>query len=269
MHAVNNQRAARFEIASRWAVIAGLVFAAGFGSTAKADASGCAVPEPVLAIELFDGWNAALKSQHPDRVTRLFENDGALLGFASPIARTGYMPIRDYFLYFLQFEPKAHVTDRHVETGCNFLIDNGTYVWTLKSRTTGSVETHAARYRFIYELNRGDWRIAQYVDTLADAASVTGFAVPAPIVPRIAAVDAASGTAVAGFVKRNEGEAAPAPASRLNGPPAKPASAPANSDFGTEPPLAAKPKSRPAKRPAAEGLPAETFGLDSLSRDKL
>jgi hypothetical protein len=162
------------------------------------------VPEAATAATLFDDWSAALKTQHPDRITRLFANDGAFRGFASPIARSGYMPIRDYFLYFLQFEPKAQVTTRSVETGCNFLIDQGSYVWTLKSRTTGAIETREARYYFIYEMSGGRWRISQYVDELAASAQVAAFAVPPPLVPRSPIVVAVGGSAVAGFVQRVE-----------------------------------------------------------------
>jgi hypothetical protein len=174
-------------------------------------ASGCSVPEPEVAASLFDDWNAALKTQHPDRMTRLFANDGALRGFASPISRNGYMPIRDYFLYFLQFEPKARVTARSVETGCNFLIDQGNYVWTLKSRTTGAIETREARFHFIYEMSGGRWRISQFVDDLVGGTQVAGFSVPPPLVPRVAIIVGPAGTAVAGFVRRGS----PAPKQSL------------------------------------------------------
>ncbi len=165
-------------------------------------AGDCTVPEAATAATLFDDWSAALKTQHPDRITRLFTTDGAFRGFASPIARSGYMPIRDYFLYFLQFEPKARVTTRLVDTGCNFLVDQGSYTWTLKSRTTGAIETREARYHFIYEMSGGKWRISQYVDELATGALVAVFAVPPPLVPRSPITVAAGGSAVAGFVHR-------------------------------------------------------------------
>jgi hypothetical protein len=149
-----------------------------------------------------DRWNSALKTQHPDRVTRLFATDGALLGFASPLARTRYMPIRDYYLYFLQFEPQVKVGNRTLDIGCDFLIDAGTYTWSLKSRVTGQVEMREARYRIIYEFVGGAWRIAQLDETLVGGMTVAGFAVPPQLTPRVAVVDGATGTAVAAFVKR-------------------------------------------------------------------
>jgi hypothetical protein len=180
-----------------------------FGVPKSAYAGDCMVPEAATAAALFEDLNAALKTQHPDRIARLFATDGALRGFASPIARNGYMPIRDYFLYFLQFEPKARVTTRSVEMGCNFLIDQGEYVWTLKSRATGAVETREARYHFIYEMVGGRWRISQYVDELAAGAQIAAFAVPPPLVPRVPIVVAPGGTAVAGFVSRAVAAVAP------------------------------------------------------------
>jgi hypothetical protein len=188
-------RGARAVLFSTIAIVAG-------SGQVRADA--CTVPDAALASELMERWNGALKTQHPDRVTRLFATDGALLGFASPVARASYMPIRDYYLYFLQFEPQVKVSHRQLETGCNFLIDAGSYAWTLKSRATGAVETREARYRFTYEFVGGAWRIAQLDETLVGAPTVAGFAVPPPLTPRVVFLDGASGTAVAGFLKRAE-----------------------------------------------------------------
>ena len=87
-------------------------------------------------------------------------------------------------------------------------------MWSGKTKTTGTVEERQARYRFIYELVGGDWRIAQSVDELvvpADtelglvvpppstrtaAVAVPAVAVPAVVVPVVAV------PAVAGYLKR-------------------------------------------------------------------
>ncbi len=266
MHAVKTSRLVRYRGFGRAAVLALIANTTALATNSNAEPSRCAVPDAALATTLFEGWNAALKTQHPDRVTRLFETDGGFLGFASPIARTGYMPIRDYFLYFLQYEPKAQVTERHVETGCNFLVDQGTYVWSLKSRSTGAVETHEARYRFIYELSGGQWRIAQFVDTLAGSEPVPGFAVPAPTSPRVAVINAANGTAVAGYVRRGRDASLVIP-SRLNGPTLKPIPAPLDLSVETDAvgtaAAAAKPRARALKKPAVDARPPEIFNFDS------
>ncbi len=263
MHAAEARTYALRSHFGRWVMWAGLIPAAMIGVAQNhARAAGCTIPEPTMAQDLFDGWNTALKTQHPDRVTRLFAADGALLGFASPVARANYMPIRDYYLYFLQFEPKARVTDRHVETGCNFLIDHGTYVWTLKSRTTGVTETREARYRFIYELSGDQWRIAQHVDVLTSATTVAGFAVPPPLTPRVAIIDGATGAAVAGFVKRIEPPVLPATPARASTPAPKGVSR--EHDETSEYESTAKSKPRMSKRPPADPRPTERFGIDGL-----
>jgi len=167
--------------------------------------SACVVPTQETAKELMARWNAALKTQHPDRVTRLFATDGDLLGFASPVVRASYMTIRDYYLYFVQFEPQVQVTSSHVEAGCNYLIESGTYTWLLKSKSTGVTETRDARFRFIYELMGGQWKVSQYVDALAaETDADSSFAVPPPSAPRLAAGIRGVAPAVAGFLKRAE-----------------------------------------------------------------
>jgi hypothetical protein len=173
----------------------------------------------------------------------LFAVDGALLGFASPVARAQYMPIRDYYLYFLQFEPQVKVSNRVLDAGCDFLIDAGTYTWSLKSRVTGQVETREARYRIFYELVGGTWRIAQLDEMLVGGVTVAGFAVPPPLTPRVAVVDSATGTAVAGFVKRAE-PAAQSPATAQSPSAAAPKG---RSQLGRTPP------SKAGELPAAAG----------------
>lgn len=160
----------------------------------------CVVPTAATANDLSSRWVTALKTRHPDRVTRLFASDGALLGFASPVGRASYASIREYYLYFLQFEPQLKFGQHELEGGCNFFIDTGTYTWTLKTKS-GDVQTRDARYRFIYEFSAGQWRIAQHVDALQPGTGDQAFAVPAPAPARVAR-RSENGTAVAGYLKR-------------------------------------------------------------------
>ena len=166
----------------------------------------CAKPSDELAPALMERWNAALKTKHPDRLTQLFTKDGSLRGFASPVDRHTYASVREYYLYFLQFDPRAAVTDRKVETGCGYVIDTGSYVWSLKAKPTAAVETREAKYRFVYELVDGDWRIAEHGDRLTAGQTTSAFVVPAPSIARgpVSSIVTGSvpGTAVAGFVKR-------------------------------------------------------------------
>ena len=171
----------------------------------------CQVPTAAAVAAMIDQLNAALRTQHPDRVTELFAQDAEVLGFASAVPRNRYAGIREYYLYFLQFEPQIRVTSRQIQTGCNFAIDAGTYVWTLKSNATATVEQREARYSFVYAFSDGDWQIAQYSDALVTAnAADAAFAVPPPsgvrtaVAPQAKAAPAAKTVpAVAGFVRRS------------------------------------------------------------------
>ncbi len=233
---------------------------------ARAEAPPCVVPDATVAATLLDRWNTTLKTQHPDRVTRLFTADASVLGFASPIARANYMAIRDYYLYFLQFEPQVSPGARALQTGCNFLIDQGTYTLTLKNRATGDVEKREARYRFIYEFTHGEWRIAQHIDMLLPGTLAGAFAVPPPSTPRVALVDSTTGTAVAGFVKREPPSVAPA--SRLNGPPVRGSRQGSEAEDAPQP----KPQRRSQQRPSHSALRDQKAGepagfyLESLER---
>jgi uncharacterized protein (TIGR02246 family) len=176
---------------------------------AAVSATSCTMPTDATAPELMERWQKALQTRHPDRVTRLFTADGALLGFASPVARASYTAIRDYYLYFLQFEPQFKVTGQKIESGCNYLIDEGTYTWTLKAKYSGAVETREASYRFIYEFTSGQWRIAHYVEALILPVREVRFVVPPTnqtghSLNRQVAAARVPGTAVAGYLKRHE-----------------------------------------------------------------
>jgi uncharacterized protein (TIGR02246 family) len=189
----------------------------GTASAESVSSEACVTPPESTAQELMGQWNAALKTRHPDRVTQLFAKDGALMGFASPVPRTAYATIREYYLYFLQFEPQIQVKSSEVERGCNYLIDSGTYTWLLKSRVSGAAETRDARYRMIYERLGGQWRLSEYAETLASgAATDVAFAVPPPSPPRVTAAAKSAAPAVAGFLKRAE------PAPKPKAAPAKP-----------------------------------------------
>ena len=145
-----------------------------------------------------------LQTRHPDRVTRLFASDGALQGFASPVARKDYASMREYFLYFLQFEPQIKFEERHVDAGCNYLIDAGSYTWTLKPKDGSEAETVPARYRMVYEYDDGSWRIVEFIEEVTGVASdVSSFAVPDPQTPRAPVALAPKTPAVAGFLKRS------------------------------------------------------------------
>jgi hypothetical protein len=230
-------------------------------SIASAQAAPCIFPDRQVAQHLLERWNSTLKSQHPDRVTRLFTADATMLGIGSPITRANYMSIRNYFVYFLQFEPQVAAAQQSLEFGCNFLVDHGSYVVTLKNRTSGELEKRDVRYSIMYEYVQDDWRIAQFIEALADGTLTAAFAVPPPTVPRAAATDVA-GPAVAGFIKRAEpGVPSPAGGSGLIG-------TVEATDSGADGLASTRPRARTIKRtrPTRPDSAADTFGLDSFDR---
>jgi hypothetical protein len=120
--------------------------------------------------------------------------------------RTNYAEIRDYFLYFLQYEPTITYNTRQIETGCNFAVDVGTYSWTLKPRNSASTEQYTipARYRMTLEKTGTNWQISELIEELndVDVARINAlFALP-ELQPMRAAGNAAPSPAVAGFIKR-------------------------------------------------------------------
>ena len=57
-------------------------------------------------------FDAALETQHPDKVARLFAVDALLIGHNAPKPRSGYMDIRDYYVFFLTAKPVPKFVQR-------------------------------------------------------------------------------------------------------------------------------------------------------------
>ena len=111
---------------------------------------------------LFERWAKALRTGHPDRVTRNYAPDAILLATTSNAPRTNYDEIRDYYFNFLQREPRVRNESRKIRIGCNVVTDVGVYSFTLKGPVPGTVATMKARYTFIYEQRDGAWLIVHH-----------------------------------------------------------------------------------------------------------
>ena len=111
---------------------------------------------------LFARWAKALRTGHPDRVTRNYAPDAILLATTSNAPRTTYAEIRDYYFNFLQREPRVRNESRKIRIGCNVVTDVGVYSFTLNGPVPGTVATLRARYTFIYEQRDGDWLIVHH-----------------------------------------------------------------------------------------------------------
>ena len=70
-------------------------------SVASAD-SKSAKPSKKEIAALFDGWNKALQTGDPEKVTNRYADDAVLLPTVSNKIRTNHAEIEDYFHHFLE-----------------------------------------------------------------------------------------------------------------------------------------------------------------------
>jgi hypothetical protein len=96
-----------------------------------AAASGCtpldAADSERLAERLFERWAAAVASGDPEQVAALYAPEAVLIPTLSPRLRSSPGGIADYFQGFLARHPQASVTERHLFSGCDELVDTGLY----------------------------------------------------------------------------------------------------------------------------------------------
>ena len=176
----------------------------------------CHMPDDATAASLMERWAEAIKSEHPDHIARLFLPDASMEGIASPVTRTNYENIREYYLYYFQFSPQVRFEEQQREFGCNYMINSGNYTWQLKNNATGRVTAVPARYRFVFEYDGSQWQIGEHIEeTTRPDADEIAFVVPAPQDSKSPIVTSSEGAAVAGYLKR----AQPAPQVRA---PARP-----------------------------------------------
>jgi uncharacterized protein (TIGR02246 family) len=139
----------------------GLILALAAGSLAwspQANAASCSPPTEPDVAAMFARWNAALETVHPDRVARLYAPDALMLPLAAHGARKGAAEIRDYYVYFLQREPKVSVETRSIRRDCNIVTDAGVYELKAKTRA-GKPETFKVRYSFTWQKQDQGWLI--------------------------------------------------------------------------------------------------------------
>jgi uncharacterized protein (TIGR02246 family) len=107
---------------------------------------------------LFHLWNDALSTLDSESVAQRYSKDAVLLPTLSDTPRTDYESIKDYFVAFLQKQPKGKILESYVSTGENWWEDVGIYAFAMG--TDGSVVT--ARYIFVYVYEDGEWKISRH-----------------------------------------------------------------------------------------------------------
>lgn len=122
----------------------------------------CTPTQPAQIAALFDRWNASLATHDADKVTANYAPDAVLLATVSNRPRTDAAAIKDYFVHFLERNPKGSIDTRTIHIGCNSAYDVGTYTFLLSGKAPGATDTVKARYSFIYELRNGQWLIVHH-----------------------------------------------------------------------------------------------------------
>ncbi len=122
-----------------------------------ASAPECSPPLKAEIANLFDRWNASLRSGDPKKVVANYAPDSILLPTVSNRARFTVAEKEDYFMHFLQRRPQGSIDDRLIEVDCNSATDAGLY--TFRFSDGSSVK---ARYSFSYKKINGQWLITSH-----------------------------------------------------------------------------------------------------------
>ena len=133
--------------------------------SARGQAPSTMICAPITQQEiaaLFDRWNASLATHDPDKVTANYAPDAVLLPTVSNKPRTNSADIKDYFVHFLERNPRGTIDTRTIRIGCNTASDVGTYTFRLSGKIPGITDIVKARYSFLYELRDGKWVIVHH-----------------------------------------------------------------------------------------------------------
>ena len=122
----------------------------------------CVQATPAQIAALFDRWNESLATHDPDKVVANYAADAVLLPTLSNVPRTDSAGMKEYFIHFVERDPRAVIDTRTIRIGCNSASDVGTYTFRLTGKTPGTTETVKARYSFVYEWRDGRWLIVHH-----------------------------------------------------------------------------------------------------------
>jgi uncharacterized protein (TIGR02246 family) len=154
----------RVAITGAAALVAVGTFAAG---AAVAGPEKAANPTKKQVAALFDGWNAALKTQDPEEVADLYWDDAVLLPTLSNQVRADRESRIDYFEHFLANKPVGKKIETHINVlDSNSVLDAGVYQFTLTDHDSGEKKIAKARYTYEWEKRDGEWKIVNHHSSL-------------------------------------------------------------------------------------------------------
>ena len=109
--------------------------------------------KPNLVTELLQKWTSAIKNGDPKQVTKLYHENGILLGTFSAKERVGHELILEYFEGLLKSPVEVQIVSEHPHVFESFAVNSGLYNFITDSKTIN------ARFSFAYSKNDAEWKI--------------------------------------------------------------------------------------------------------------
>jgi len=108
------------------------------------------------ATELLQKWTSAIKNGEPKQVTKLYHENGILLGTFSPKERVGRELILEYFESLLKSPVEVQIVSEHSHVFESAIVNSGLYNFI----TDGKIIN--ARFSFAYSKNDDGWKIISH-----------------------------------------------------------------------------------------------------------
>ena len=108
------------------------------------------------ASELLQKWTSAIKNGDPKQVTKLYDENGILLGTFSPKERVGHELILEYFENLLKSPVEVQIVSEHSHVFESTAVNSGLYNFITNGKTIN------ARFSFVYSKNDDEWKIISH-----------------------------------------------------------------------------------------------------------
>lgn len=110
--------------------------------------------------QLFDRWNASLKTGKASEVVKNYAPNAILLPTVSNQVRHNRTEIRQYFEQFLNLQPVGTMKEENIKIFCDIAIASGRY--DINIRKNGKPQKVKARYTFVYQKIGNNWLIEEH-----------------------------------------------------------------------------------------------------------
>ena len=108
------------------------------------------------ASELLQKWTSAIKNGDPKQVTKLYDENGILLGTFSPKERVGHELILEYFESLLKSPVEVQIVSEHSHVFESTAVNSGLYNFITNGKTIN------ARFSFVYSKTDDEWKIISH-----------------------------------------------------------------------------------------------------------